>query len=157
MNIDNFIKEHKKQYVNYCEAIIHPNGDMEYAIPSHQHKLMMCYGIDQNDIWNQTPKYMKLLDSIPIDSSMVHWMVEDLNVVSVWYDILILPLYYTSSQITSIKKLMKEGCVYNEPDIDVSIEKTLIRMRYAASEETLNGLISRKYKMIEELRGELSI
>ena len=32
--------QHKKHYLNYLEVIIFPDGHVEYAIPSHQEKLI---------------------------------------------------------------------------------------------------------------------
>lgn len=34
------LTEHLKRYVNYTEVIIFPDGHIEYAIPSHQEKLI---------------------------------------------------------------------------------------------------------------------
>lgn len=34
------IQQHKKHYVHYLEVIVHPDGVVEYAVPSHQEKLI---------------------------------------------------------------------------------------------------------------------
>lgn len=34
------IEQHKKHYTNYLEAVIFPDGHIEYAVPSHQEKLI---------------------------------------------------------------------------------------------------------------------
>lgn len=34
------LQKHKETYVNYFEVIMHPSGKIEYAIPSHQEKLV---------------------------------------------------------------------------------------------------------------------
>ena len=34
------MEQHKKHYVNYLEVIIFPDGHIEYAVPSHQEKLI---------------------------------------------------------------------------------------------------------------------
>ena len=38
MNVKDFIKQHTHD--NYCEAIIYPNGDIEYAERGHVNKLV---------------------------------------------------------------------------------------------------------------------
>ena len=38
MTLDEFIAQHKHK--NYCEIVISPDGDIEYAIPSHLYKLI---------------------------------------------------------------------------------------------------------------------
>lgn len=152
MNIDEFIVKHNAEYKNYCEAVIFPNGDIDYARPSHQHRLMMCYGLTEEDIWNQTPKYRELTDSIPLEAGPTQWMVEDTGVASVWYNIALLSIDYTEAQVKSIKKLIKEGCMWKQPEIDVSIEKTLLRIRFAASQSTLEGLFNRKKLAIKRLK-----
>jgi hypothetical protein len=37
------VNTHKEYFTNYLEVIIHPDGLVEYAIPSHQVKLFMIY------------------------------------------------------------------------------------------------------------------
>lgn len=32
--------KHKQQYIHYLEAILFPDGHVEYAVPSHQEKLI---------------------------------------------------------------------------------------------------------------------
>ena len=34
------IEQHKKNYVHYLEVVISPEGEVEYAVPSHQEKLI---------------------------------------------------------------------------------------------------------------------
>lgn len=34
------IEQHKQHYVNYLEVVIFPDGHIEYAVPSHQEKLI---------------------------------------------------------------------------------------------------------------------
>jgi hypothetical protein len=42
--------------------------------------------------------YKKIYDKIPIEAGVVQWICEDLNVASVWYHMIILPINYTEEQ-----------------------------------------------------------
>ena len=37
------VKTHKETFINYLEAIINPNGIIEYAVPSHMEKVYEKY------------------------------------------------------------------------------------------------------------------
>lgn len=53
------IETHKKTFVNYLEVIILPDGTVEYAIPSHQEKLIsVCIerdGITRPELCDKCP------------------------------------------------------------------------------------------------------
>lgn len=96
MHIDEFIKQHK--HTNYCEAIILPNGDIDYATPSHIYKLISLTGKSKDEI-----------DSImPRTASPLEWLVSYTNCVAVWYDFFRFNSL-TEKQKCSLHKLVKSG------------------------------------------------
>ena len=54
------IETHKKTFINYLEVVILENGIIEYAIPSHQEKLIsICckqLNIDRNELAKMCPQ-----------------------------------------------------------------------------------------------------
>lgn len=76
------IEQHKKKYINYFEAIILPNGKVEYAVPSHQEKLIRIgaekYGVSR----------CKFIDMCPKDKYLDYeeWLCEATECVAVWFD-----------------------------------------------------------------------
>ena len=71
-NIDDFIKTHN--HINYCEAIIYPDGDITYAVPSHQMALLNIMSLPIEDAGHL----------IPLEASPVHWLIDQSRCISVW-------------------------------------------------------------------------
>lgn len=137
MQAEEFSILHNQQYKFYCEIVILPDGDVQYAIPSHQYKLCTLYGIDyENDILEHSDKYEELLNKIPMTASPTHWMIEDLNVISCWYDACISPITYTEDQIKALQTLKKHHCIADVFNVDISTEKTLMSVRDSITDES---------------------
>lgn len=116
MNCEDFIKQHKHQ--NYCEIVISPSGEIEYANPSHLYKLIAITRI---------PK--EILDAlIPVRAAPAEWLIEYTGYGIAWFDYFILSMQYTEEQIQSIKSLMKAGVMRNNIIGKVTAEKTLCEM-----------------------------
>ena len=95
---DEFIQQHN--HICYCEAIIYPNGDIEYAVPSHQKKLIniyqKVYGFSsEEEAWN----------SISVYEYSLPWICNKVKCVSVWYNNVIIPSHITKKQIETLLKL----------------------------------------------------
>lgn len=100
------IELHKEYFTNYLEAIIRADGTVEYAIPSHQEKLirlgMEKYNVSRDEFIDMCPEeyytdYMK-------------WLLIETECISVWTD-----FYYgkpNENQLNALKLLKKEG-IYN--------------------------------------------
>lgn len=67
------LEQHKKHYPHYLEVIIGPDGNVMYAVPSHQYKLMDIayrkFGVDRKRLDEMCPReywcdYMRWLCSI---------------------------------------------------------------------------------------------
>lgn len=74
------INKHKTHYVNYLEIIIFPDGHIEYAIPSHQEKLIaICcdlLGLTRDGLTKLCPKEYYF--------DFIQWLCNLSGCVSVW-------------------------------------------------------------------------
>lgn len=95
------IRIHKKTFINYLEVVILEDGTIEYAIPSHQEKLiaiiMKKYNMTKEEIINDPESYCEYMEYLHKKS----------GAISVWND------FYLGNanekQINSLKKLKEEG------------------------------------------------
>ncbi len=101
MDIDDFIENHT--HINYCEAIIHPDGSIEYARPSHVETLIRITGEDREVIYKK----------MPITASPIFWLIDYTRYISVWYDGYVKPDTCTKEQEESIKKLIDNNIIIN--------------------------------------------
>lgn len=99
------VKTHKKTFVNYCEVIIWPDGKIEYAVPSHDEKLILAYaeyhGISRDEAIEEIRQFPDYLDHV----------MKETGIIQVWYDYMhnLTPL--TEKQFEAINMLMTSGCV----------------------------------------------
>lgn len=153
IDIQEWIDSHNKQYTNYCEAIILPNGSITYAIPSHQIRLRELKGVPYNPLSNKRSKEeIALLKEIPFEADVCEWLCEDLKTISVWYNWCVIPINYTESSLTTLIELIKHGCVRKDLDINISIEKSLISLRNQERFNELKCLFNKRNKVQEEIR-----
>lgn len=113
INIEDFIKKHTHIY--YCEAIIYPDGDITYAVPSHQQALMKITGKTMDELW----------DIIPQTASPYEWLIDYTKCIAVWYDGFKIPtgseLYYREEELAGIFLTSQEKS--NRYDYTVSKEQ----------------------------------
>lgn len=95
--VDEFIENHN--YTDYCEAIIHTNGLIEYARPSHVYALIRVTNRSEEDIYEE----------MPVWESPIHWLVKYTGCISIWSDFCILPDSCTNEQIVALGKLIASG------------------------------------------------
>lgn len=76
------IISHKETYVNYLEVIILPNGEVRYAVPSHQENLL------QYASHKMGKSRQELYDSCPAAyyCDVINWLCHITGCVSVWTD-----------------------------------------------------------------------
>ena len=142
MSVNDFIHEHLEvnDYKNYCEALIDSSGQIGYAIPSHQYALMRLYGdYSRYEIMDSSIN-KKIYDKIPTNAGVVQWICEDLNVASVWYNMIILPVNYTDEQLKTIAILMKKNIIHIDANIDVSVEKSLVTILNNPEKKDFNNI-----------------
>lgn len=98
-SLDNFIREH--HYIQYCEAIIYPDGEIEYANPSHVEALLRITGENRKVID----------DKMPITASPIFWLIQYTKCVALWYDGYIQTELITEEQKATIQKLQKHKII----------------------------------------------
>lgn len=112
MKIEQFITQH--EHKQYCEIVIAPNGDIEYAIPSHLYKLIRITEESKDDI-DKKMSYR---------AAPLEWLIEYTGYGVAWYDNFIVPYGYTDEQIHSIQMLINNGIMSPIVTGKVTQEKT---------------------------------
>lgn len=153
-SVDEFISYHNSKYINYCEAIILPDGHITYSEPSHVHKLQMIWGVPLTELYCGGETRDKLWKSMPQSASPVHWLSEELNCVVLWYDAIIFPPNYTEAQMYSVKQLMKNKCIDEYPLIQITIEKDVCDPANRSTDR-IQALIDMENKVKNKIRSEL--
>ena len=74
------LETHKEAFVNYLEVVIREDGTVEYAVPSHQEKLISIaikkLGVTRKQLYDMCPReYM---------FDVTKWLCKITNCVSVW-------------------------------------------------------------------------
>ena len=83
-------------HINYCEIIIHPDGTIEEARPSHIESLIRYIGLPREVI----------NEMMPISDSPITWLVRKSECVAVWYEHQLLPFEgITKAQRYVLKEL----------------------------------------------------
>jgi hypothetical protein len=74
------LDKHKETFINYLEVVIMEDGTVEYAVPSHQEKLIRI----AQDKFNCTRQ--ELFDMCPPEYyfDVVTWLCQQTGCVSVW-------------------------------------------------------------------------
>ena len=138
MTVKEYIKQHN--HINYCEAIIYPDGTIEDAIPSHTEKLFRIINISKQ----------KILDIMPEDASPLAWLVDYTNCVSIWFDNGFIPENITKAQINSINELLKHNIIKKPYVAYMKKEKSIIeRNQYFIKTGEFIDIYRKKYVFIE--------
>ena len=98
------IEKHKERFVNYFEVIIFEDGHIEYAVPSHQEKMILIaqakLHVSREELFKMCPRDMY--------SDVIIWLSEITGAISVW-DNYIQFYYMNEKQLESLRKLKREG------------------------------------------------
>ena len=113
MTLNEFIAQHKHK--NYCEIVISPDGDIEYAIPSHLYKLITLLKESKNELDKMMPNR----------AAPLNWLCEHTKYAVCWYNYFILPKDYTNIQVSIIKILSNTGIMSNDINGIITMEKSL--------------------------------
>ena len=113
MKCQDFISQHKDKC--YCEIVISPTGDIEYAIPSHLYKLMAITKISREEL-----KHI-----IPMRAAPLEWLVEYTGYCACWYSSCVLAIGYSKRQISVIRRLMRHNIMASNIIANISQEKSL--------------------------------
>ena len=87
MKIMEFINAHREDE-DYCECLIHPDGEVDEPLPSHIGRLIEIAGEDSATLNGQMEKNMEPL----------FWMVEYTGCMSVWQTRVVAPTQPTQVQ-----------------------------------------------------------
>ena len=101
-------KTHRENFTNYLEVIIFKDGHIEYAVPSHQMKLVDIYCKENNITRNE------LYAIIPITEAPNDWITYNLGLIQVWYNFIRRPIDITKEQEETLKRLVQEKCINPE-------------------------------------------
>lgn len=98
------LEEHKKNYTNYLEVIIEPNGHVCYAVPSHQ-IFLEKYGAKINNISRE-----EFVEKCPKEywCDYLTWLLKETKCVSVWSIGYMKPSNVTKEQENVLKHFIKE-------------------------------------------------
>lgn len=95
-------------HINYCEVIIHPDGTIEEARPSHFESLIRYMNLPREVIY----------ELMPISDSPISWLVRKTECVAVWYKHQLLPF----KEITKAQRyVLKELANANKIKLDTLI------------------------------------
>lgn len=99
------IEQHKKNFIHYLEVIILPNGTIEYAVPSHQEKLIQIacktHNMTREEVGQQCPKNMY--------GDFLRWLCQFTGCVSVWEHFIVQGNRLTETQKDSLVELRRAG------------------------------------------------
>ena len=104
ISIDKFIEHHNSNFINYCEVVIHPDGCIEYCIPSHQQTLIRLSGKSQSELSNE----------IDIMSDVLIELCNITGCISVWFNMYVNPNIVTDAQFYSLLQLRENKCICPE-------------------------------------------
>lgn len=102
------IETHKKTFVNYLEVVITPDGTIEYAVPSHQEKLIRIatekLSVSRRELYD-----MCLIEYM---FDVTKWLCKITGYVSVWDNFFC--GYPNKDQIAALRMLRDEGVFRGE-------------------------------------------
>lgn len=94
------LEKHKQTFINYFEAVILPSGEVQYAVPSHQEKLLQLAfpDVPRQEAWAQ----------VPIDADLPQYLLDKARCILCWSKFHI-GEPYTPEQEAVLKELIEEG------------------------------------------------
>ncbi len=98
-------KTHNETFICYCEVIILPDGTIEYAIPSHQEKLIEVYARNNNLTIDEVK------DKFANDIDFFDKLMKETRLVLVWYEYEQHFTELTDEQKKSLQLLIDNGCI----------------------------------------------
>lgn len=100
------VKLHSAKYPHYLEVVMFPDGKVEYAVPSHQEKLIKIscdkLGVSREELYAMIPREYYC--------DVITWLCNVTGCISIWTD-----RYETSDTdpvTDSQKKMLKELKMY---------------------------------------------
>lgn len=98
------VGKHKEHFVHYLEVMISPDGEIEYAVPSHQEyaikKACEALGVTRMELSDMTPPEYYF--------DWLNWLLAQTGYMAVWEDGYVCP-NPTKKQIGKLKMLKLNG------------------------------------------------
>ena len=105
-------EKHKQTYINYLEIIMHKDGRIEYAVPSHQEKLIeiAC----EQEHCTREELYAKCPPEMSFD--VVEWLCRLTGCISIWTDHFVRhwSQTLTDAQYDKLKELKQLGIYHGD-------------------------------------------
>ena len=101
LEVEDFIKQHN--HIQYCEAILYPDGTISYVKPSHTETLIRATGMTHKEVYEE----------MPITAHVISWLLDKTRCVAIYYDGYIEPpnKKITLAQKIALKKLTESDIV----------------------------------------------
>lgn len=102
-----YVEGHRKEFVNYFETLLYPNGKIELARPSHVEALYRYCMI------REKKSRESLLDSMPVSFAPLEFICEKYGIISIWYYEMITPPKekITEEQHNSLQLLIENNII----------------------------------------------
>lgn len=103
------IKQHEAHYTNYLEVVVLPDGSVEYAVPSHQEKLI-AIGMRQ-----QRLSRLEYEERCPREYWLdyMRWLLDDTGCIAVWSQGYSSCKNPTTAQINRLKEFKRHRIMRN--------------------------------------------
>lgn len=100
--------KHAQTFINYLEVVIHHDGLVEYAVPSHQEKMISIackrFGVSREE----------LLDSLRNEFDFLRALCDASACISVWTDFCVTGSSVTNKQALRLKDLKLKGLYHGK-------------------------------------------
>lgn len=102
LEVEDFIKQHN--HIQYCEAILYPDGTISYVKPSHTETLIRATGMTHKEVYEEMPV---------TTPNVMLWLLDKTRCVAIYYDGYIEPpnKKITLAQKIALKKLTESDIV----------------------------------------------
>lgn len=110
LTFEEFNKEYKSKWINYCEIIIDKEGMIIIANPSHTEAMLRLTGETRDIIYKKMPIY----------ASPIHWFVKYLEYVSVWNKFQLIPETINIFQMKTLELLEYNGFIKYNPEVVIN-------------------------------------
>lgn len=113
------IETHKQTFVSYLEAVISPEGVVEYAVPSHTEKLIEIFMKQKG--FDDIIKAKEYIIKTTINNGMcstIEFLTGVTGYISIWFDHYVASDPPTKQQLDKLKELFDNG-VYVGPTWDI--------------------------------------
>lgn len=116
------IGTHKNTFVSYLEVVISPEGEVEYAVPSHSEKLVAIFANQTGLDIQEAKQYIIETTANNGFMSTVDFLTRVTGYISVWFNGYVAANPPTKQQLDKLKELFDAG-VYSGPTYDTVTQR----------------------------------